>query len=154
MVPACTSFVPLSKSASSVSAGSLIYKIGLMIFLLKINQGNLCKALNTVSMESTLRGFTYMSKNYVQYLEQCLAYSKHYVSACAVTIIPIITIRTLSLLLLVLQVGTVIHSFLLMTPNILLFHDGSKRKKFFVFSSSQMLWADTVNGKFCVFWAP
>lgn len=86
--------MPLGKSASSVSAGSLIYKIGLMIFLLKINQGDLCKALNTVSIESTLHGFTYMSKNYVQYLEQCLAYSKHYVSACAVTIITIITIRT------------------------------------------------------------
>lgn len=54
---ALTSFLmPLRKSSSSVSAGSLIYKIGQVIFLLEIKQGNLCKALNTVNIKPTFPG--------------------------------------------------------------------------------------------------
>lgn len=71
-----TSFLmPLSKS-SSVSTGSLIYKTGQVVFLLKMKQGNLCKALHTVNIQSTFHGFGRMSRSDVQRLELHSARSK------------------------------------------------------------------------------
>lgn len=106
MVLALTSFMPLSKS-SSVSTGSLMYKIGQVIFLLQNKQGNLCKLLNTGNVKSTLHGFACRSENYVQSSEQRLACSKP--SVGCVPVIAIITIISLSLILLVLNFWPIIH---------------------------------------------